>query len=254
MHIDLGHTGDSVGIAMAHVPYFVDREEIDTQTRETDFVKAPMVKIDFWGKIRASKRQEIILSEIREIVYELSRRGFYFGLITFDRFQSIDSLQILRRYGYTAGHFSVDRTSNYLQLTFDPESEIGYKKVSTEGNTNAAHVTLRDLLYDDRLMLPKLPKHYDIDYLEEEIKNAQETKTGKVDHPPGGSIDVEQAVAGACTHCVVNEKMIDLNSEEEAMEKVQDQFYRTAGERIDNKLLTKDFNEGTLPIDPRSIQ
>lgn len=252
MHIDLGHTGDSVGIAMSHVPMFVNREEIDTDTREIEYVQSPVVKIDFWGKIRASKRQEIILSDIREIVYDLSRRGFYFGIISFDRFQSIDSLQILRRYGYTAGHFSVDRTSNYLEIDYD-SNELGYKKKSTEGNTNAAHVVLRDLCYDDRLLLPESSNFYDVDYLEEEMKNAQETKTGKVDHPPGGSIDVEQAVAGACTHAVINERMLQLTSEEENSEKYGDKFYRTADDGITSKLLTNDFM-GHSPTDPRTIK
>jgi hypothetical protein len=253
MHIDLAHTGDSVGIAMAHVPYFVDREEVDTNTKEVEFVQSAVVKVDFWGKIRASKRQEIVLADIREIVYDLSRRGFYFGLITFDRFQSLDSLQILRRYGYVAGHFSVDRTTNYLEVNYDTESELGYVKKSTEGNTNAAHVVLRDLIYDDRLLLPDSKKWYDIDYLEEEIKNAQETKTGKVDHPPSGSIDVEQAVAGSCTHCVINEKMLKLSPVEEDSERYADKFYKTAEDGIKNKLLTSDI-DGYSPLDPRNIK
>lgn len=253
IHIDLGHTGDSVGIAMAHVPYFVDREEIDTNTREVEFVQSPVVKIDFWGKIRASKRQEIILSDIREIIYDLSRRGFYFGLISFDRFQSLDSLQILRRYGYTAGHFSVDRTTSYLEIDYEGDTDIGYKKKSTEGNTNAAHVVLRDLIYDDRILLPDSSKWYDIDYLEEEIRNAQETKTGKVDHPPSGSIDVEQAVAGASTHCVINEKMLKLTPEEEDSSRYEDKFYQTVEEGISKKLLSNDF-EGYSPTDPRNIR
>src|SRR3989339_763136 len=118
MHIDLGQNRDAVGIAMCHVPSFVDREvwlenPNDKDKLKIEKVKLPVVKCDFWGRITVRKGEDIILGEIRELIYELARRHFYFGLISFDRFQSLDSIQILRTYGFRAGHLSIDRTAHW---------------------------------------------------------------------------------------------------------------------------------------------
>jgi hypothetical protein len=254
LHIDLSHTRDSVGIGCSHVPEFVEREELDTFTKEIQRVMLPIVRVDFWGKILASKREEIILSDIRDIVYDLSRRGFYFGLITFDRFQSIESVQTLRRYGYIAGHHSVDRTSSSLILDTENKTELGYLKVSTEGNYNATHVALRDVLYDDRLETPNSMNHYETDWFVYESENAQYTKTGKIDHPPTGSIDVEQAIAASVFHAINNEHMMIETEAERSRREVEDSFYVTAEENIDKTLLTNKLEEIDLPQDPRSIE
>ncbi|MFW9949855.1 MAG: hypothetical protein ACFFKA_07005 [Candidatus Thorarchaeota archaeon] len=254
MHIDLAHTRDSVGIAMCHVPTFVEREEIDTFTKEIERVLLPVVKVDFWGKLTAMKREEIILSDVREIIYKLSKLGFYFGLITFDRFQSLESIQTLRRYGYIAGHHSVDRTTSALIIDYEDKSEVGYTKQSTEGNNNATHVALRDLLYDDRLEVPNSDDIYDTDWFVYETENAQYTKTGKIDHPPTGSLDVEQAIAGSVFHAINNEKTIMETEEERYKKESEDKFYKTAEEKIDDRLLKNNLEGYSLPIDPRSIE
>lgn len=252
VHIDLGLTRDAVGIGCVHVPRFVEREELDSVTKEVRKVLEPLVRVDFWGRIVAPKNEEIILSEVREIIYDLSLRGFYFGLITFDRFQSIESVQTLRRTGYLAGHLSVDRTTSALML--DPKNEIGYKKVSTEGNFNAAHGALKDLMYDDRLEVPSSLHFYDFDYFLTECQNAQVTKTGKIDHPPGGTLDVEQAVAGACFHAVNNERMAILTEAEEQTVRAQDSYYKDVEAFADHHLLSnRDQNLGRS-IDPRKIE
>lgn len=254
LHIDLSYTRDAVGIGMVHVPRFVEREELDSYTKEIRKVMLPIVKVDFWGKISALKREEIILSDVREIIYKLSKRGFYFGLITFDRFQSVESVQTLRRYGYVAGHHSVDRTTSLLILDTEGKSEIGYNKVSTEGNYNASHVVLRDLMYDGRLESPYSLDKYDTDWLVYECENAQYTKTGKIDHPPTGSIDVEQAVAGACFHAVNNEIMMVETEAEIAKREAQDEFYKTAEENLDRGLLSTNILGHNLPENPRDIE
>lgn len=254
IHIDLAATRDSVGIAMSHVPRFVEREEIDSYTKEMQRILLPIVHVDFWGRISAMKREEIVLSDIREIIYKLSKAGFYFGLITFDRFQSLESIQTLRRYGYIAGHHSVDRTTSSLVLDTGKKTENGYSKISTEGNYNASHVTLRDLLYDDRLEVPKSNHIYDTDWFVYETENAQYTKKGKIDHPPTGSIDVEQAIAGSVFHAVNNEKMMVETEAEMAKRESQDAFYATAEENIDRKLLSNELLDYKMPVDPREIE
>jgi len=239
---------------MCHVPRFVEREELDSYTKEIQKVLLPIVRIDFWGRISAIKREEIVLSDVREIIYKLSKAGFYFGLITFDRFQSIESIQTLRRYGYIAGHHSVDRTTSLLVLDTDKKSEIGYHKISTEGNYNASHVALRDLLYDDRLEIPNSDNVYDTDWFVYETENAQYTKKGKIDHPPSGSLDVEQSIAGCTFHAMNNEKMMIETESEIAKRESQDSFYATAEEKIDRNLLVNNLLNYSLPVNPRDIE
>lgn len=254
MHVDLATTRDSVGIAMCHVPRFVQREEIDSYTKEIQRILLPVIRVDFWGRISALKREEIVLSDIREIVYKLSKLGFYFGLITFDKFQSLESIQTLRRYGYIAGHHSVDRTTSSLILDVGKKSENGYSKISTESNYNSSHVAIRDLLYDDRLEVPNSDHIYDTDWFVYETENAQYTKKGKIDHPPSGSLDVEQAIAGSVFHAVNNEKMMVETEAEISKRESQDAFYSTAEEKIDRKLLTNELLDYKMPVDPRSIE
>jgi len=248
MHIDLAKNRDAVGISMSHVPYFVDREDLGVFDGRTRRVKAPVVKIDFWGRIAVRKGEEIVLGDIRELVYELSRRGFYFGLITFDRFQSLDSIQILKSYGYVCANLSVDRTAYILKVT---QNKDGYVRISTEGGHNYAQSCLRDLLYDDRLLVPATHFHYDRDWFVEECKQAQETKTGKVDHPPKGTIDVMQSVAGSVTNCIVNERMVIFTESEAEMEENEDEYYKNTGE-IDSFLMNVD-SLYQYSQDPRDI-
>jgi hypothetical protein len=259
MHIDLGVTKDAVGISMAHVPRVVSRHTIEEKSKKSMQVDLPVVRVDFWGRITVAKGEEIVLADIRELIYELSRRGFYFGLITFDRFQSIDSIQTLRSYGYTCGHFSVDRTSSTLELDRkrrggnEKPNPLGYNKKSTEGNTMYAMMTLKDLMYDDRLELPATRLDlYDKDWFAEECIQSQEVN-GKIDHPTVGTIDVMHSVAGSTTHAIVNEKIFVTTDTEKELNEVQDKLYTSAIEResrIDRFLGTPAYNQDT---DPRNL-
>lgn len=253
LHIDLSYNHDAVGIAMAHAPGFVEIEVIEQKMNRIIKTQAPLVKVDFWGKIKCGKGEEIILADIREIVYELSRLGFYIGLVTFDRFQSIDSVQILRSYGYTVAHQSIDRSANYIVV--NPNSEFGFERKSTEGNYNAAINSVKDTLYGDRLQLPYSLNRYEKDWFVEEATDAQETKSGKIDHPPQGSIDVLHAVAGATYHVLNNERMTVTAQSEAELEAMKDTFYSERINRIgkvDKYLMSRD--EGYFEtMDPRDI-
>lgn len=256
MHIDLAKNRDAVGISMVHVPYFVEREIIEETKKRRIKTKVPHIKCDFWGRVTVRKGEEIVLADIREAVYELSRRKFYFGLITFDRFQSLDSIQTLRNSGYVSGNFSIDRTTSILELESvyklgETKNPLGYNKRSTEGNYNYAVSALKDVIYDDRFEVPATAtKYYDKDYFFEEAINAQEER-GKVDHPPRGSLDVFQSIAGGVTHAITNERFTFIGESEEEYSKLEDPFYKVASE-IDKILLTSDPLY-TRVQDPRDI-
>jgi len=243
LHFDLSVTKDSVGVSCCHVPHYVDSETYDETNSNYYKTKSPYVKFDFWGKISVKRGQEIILSEIREIIYELSRRGFYIALITFDRFQSIDSIQILRSFGYLATHLSVDRTSNAIII--DRDGEYGFRKMSTEGNTNAAMQNFKDLLYNDRLSIPDKSKYFETYYPEIEAKTAQETRSGKIDHPPKGSIDVLHSLAGSAYNAVMNSQFYDASETETNEKNAEDSFYK----EFDNMMTSReaDYHNDETP-------
>jgi hypothetical protein len=164
---------------------------------------------------------------------------------------SIDSIQILRSYGYRTAHQSIDRTAHYIVLD---DNEMGFSKKSTEGNYNAAQFTLRELIYDNRLWIPDSSKvGYDKDYFEDELFSAQEVpKSGKIDHPPGSTLDVEQSVCGTAFHCINNEKMYQLTKNEKSYSEFQDAYYKDAQAKLDTDLLSKNPLLGGS-TDPREL-
>jgi len=86
--------------------------------------------------------------------------------ITFDGYQSADSLQILRQKGYVTGQCSMDKTP------------IAYEMTKTG-------------LYDGRVMIPQHSK-----LLRELQMLEMDSRTGKIDHPSNGSKDISDALAG----------------------------------------------------------
>lgn len=95
IHVDLGHTRDACGIAMAHLV-------------KTD--GEPLAVVDFVERIEPPPGGETEFRSVRERIYELRRRGFAIQQVSFDGWQSIDSRQTLRRKGFTVKEVSVDRT------------------------------------------------------------------------------------------------------------------------------------------------
>ena len=96
-HIDLSKTGDSTGLVIGHVDKFIeiDRGDIVEQL--------PHLVIDCALEIKPPKFGEIIYSEVRNLLYKLRDLGMYIKWVTFDSYQSVDSIQILRSKGFVAG-------------------------------------------------------------------------------------------------------------------------------------------------------
>ncbi len=221
MHIDLGLTKDAVGISMCHAPYFVERELTDLSKDGifTQAVKLPYVKFDFLGRIKTTRGEEIMLSRIREIIYDISKRGFYIGLITYDGFQSTDSIQILRSQRYKISRLSIDRTATKIILDKGAKDGSGVTRKSTDGQILAAVQSIKDVLYDDRLEAPVHP------YWEIEARGAEiDYKKNKVDHKPRGSIDLFQSMAGS-TYNLINNEREYTDDDEETIAAMSDDFY-----------------------------
>ena len=201
MHIDLAkgkESGDYLGIALGHFSRNRALSLSDDYVREltkaegfssSNFstIKQPAATIDFMMQVRARPDEEIIFDEIRQFVQGLYKSGFNIRMVTYDGWQSVDSVQLLGKLGIPAEVQSVDR--------------------STE-----AYDTLKEQIYKGLLDIYHHPVF--IRECEELIRKPN----GKVDHPvlsyrrsleegrKEGSKDVADAVAGCVNLCIKNAK------------------------------------------------
>lgn len=160
IHVDLAISGDSAGLAVGWVPQF-------TKLNKGDGVQEvlPSIRIDGILEIAPPPSGEIIFDNIRRVIYAL-RKHMNVEFITFDSFQSTDSIQILRQQGLRVGKISLDRDSRGYDL-------------------------LKTTIYDGRLASPEHMK-----CLRELAQLQRDATKGKIDHPPNGSKDCADAVAG----------------------------------------------------------
>lgn len=168
-HIDIGVTNDALGVAIGHTSGTVD----------VNGEEKPLIVIDMVYRVVAPPGGQIELSTIRHLLYRLrDDLNFRFKLITLDSYQSTDMMQQLRRGRFRTDLLSVDK------------SVVPY-------------YDLREALYDGRLALPTVlsrlrPTDPPIDILRKELVELQDLGL-KIDHPPQGSKDVADAVAGVVT-------------------------------------------------------
>lgn len=175
MHGDMAIKGDRAGVAMCHVRNWDRRDwPMPGGTHVTE--QRPIVKADFVGCFEADARVEPAPREVqirwyRKLIWELRSRGFQIVHVTFDNFQSADSMQILESWGITA------------------------KRASTD-TSNALYDGLKDVMYDSRL-----EGYYD-ELLVAELRSLTKLRNGRIDHTPSGSKDVSDALAGAVAGAV----------------------------------------------------
>jgi len=170
IHADLAVTGDRAGVSMSHVERWVEVSTLKEDEEGTilpDTEMRPVVRNDFTfgfsADIGATPAREIQIRWVRELVFKLIADGFNIASVTYDGYQSTDSMQILESHGIETDRVSTDRDVSIWK-------------------------TLKDVASDGRLRLP----HQQL--LLEELEALTEVK-GKVDHPPAGSKDLADAFA-----------------------------------------------------------
>lgn len=175
-HCDLALNGDRAGFALAHVVSW-DKFAVrgsDGQIESWD--ERPVVKVDtavaLEADLEADPPREIQLRFYRQLVFELQQRGFSIMAASMDGWQSIDSRQILEVGGIEAPLLSMDRTEEPYRM-------------------------LRGLVEEGRVEIPfsRLLRN-------ELLHLQQDPKKRKIDHPPGGSKDLADAVCGAVVSAV----------------------------------------------------
>ena len=177
VHVDIAYSaeGDALGLAMGHVGEVV---ELDGELK-------PYIVFDFLMRIKAAPGTEILLQDVRHIIYDLrDEYGFRIGCVSMDGFQSTEMKQQLRKRRFPTEYLSVDR------------SKLPYED-------------LRDALYEDRVDFPPYFTYLSKGSAEKvqiAVKELSELEDDekKVDHPATGSKDVADAMAG-----VVNRLMGD---------------------------------------------
>lgn len=170
VHIDLSLTGDRCGISMVKYSGLV------SVTREGGAIEQmPVGTVELACSIEPDAQNEIDIAEVRMWVKHLKDRyGYPIKVVTYDGYQSRESMQQWKKQGMRTGYFSVDRTST------------PYKQ-------------FRDAINDGRVLLPEnqvlLNELFELEY---------DASKDKVDHPSTGSKDVADAVCAA--YCVMVER------------------------------------------------
>jgi hypothetical protein len=165
IHIDPAYRKDRVGFCMGHVADWTDvtrRTEDGAVYQE----RAPIFHIDVILQIVPPVGDEIVLGDIRRLVYQLADHGYIITGVSMDTWQSVDALQQLKAKGFNSEHLSVD-------TQMDPYNCV------------------KDAFYEGRVRI------YDYAPVFKELRALEkDEKRNKVDHPPKGSKDVSDALAG----------------------------------------------------------
>jgi hypothetical protein len=160
-HVDLGLTGDSAAVAVGWVEGFARVPRSDST-----FELMPQINFDLILEVKPPPNGEIEFENIRRLFYKLREEGMNLKWISFDTYQSVDSIQILRQKGFTTGQFSMDKTPLPYEVT-------------------------KTAFYDGRVKAPKHEKA-----LSEIMRLERDPQSGLIDHPPNFSKDCADAVAG----------------------------------------------------------
>ena len=168
IHVDLSRTKDRCGVAMVKINDWVykDVEGSDGAVSE----RLPIYDVELAISIQPSGAYELQISQVRQWIQALKNTyDLNIKAVTYDGQTGFESIELLRKSGIRADNASVDR--------------------STE-----AYDTLKEALYDGRLILP--PN----DILAEELKHLKLIKRGehtKVDHDRTGCFVGETLIAMA---------------------------------------------------------
>lgn len=165
VHIDLSRNADRCGIAMVR---FDGMMEVQRTNGMKELL--PTAIVEMACTITPDANNEIDIAEVRAFVKHLKTKyGYPIKAVSYDGFDSRESIQAWRKDGMKSSMVTVDRSS------------VPYKQ-------------FRDAMYDRRISLP------DDDVLMTEILELEyDEDKDKVDHPVMGSKDCSDAVCAAYT-------------------------------------------------------
>lgn len=116
----------------------------------------PQIHIDGILEVKPPRNGEILFWKIRNLITVLAQLGLNIKWVSFDSYQSVDSMQLLRQQGFSTGRCSMDTSTEPYDL-------------------------LKTVIYTGSL---SAPTH---DRCRKELISLEKiAKTGKIDHPPNG--------------------------------------------------------------------
>lgn len=170
-HVDPSLSGDSAGLAIAHIAGWTEVIRRDGNGEEYTET-APVIETDFLLSIIPPPGDEIFLPDLRSIIYQFMEHGFVISFASMDSFQSAESLQQLRRRGVETDLISMDKTTEPYDV-------------------------LKTTLYEDRIRMHNNP------IIARELRQLQRVQATrgiiprfKIDHPADGTKDLSDALAG----------------------------------------------------------
>lgn len=147
-HVDMAVTGDGVGFAVGHA----------VESKLIGSTPYPIIEIDILGSLRGRPNEEFQVSTIDEILSTLLQKGFFFNLVTFDRFQSLATMQKLwQNFRVPVSYLSIDNTQ-FRPIVDRSVAEFSVRRdTKISGGACAAMYALRTLIYNGCLRLPNFP-------------------------------------------------------------------------------------------------
>lgn len=163
VHVDLSSTSDRCGIGVSKILGHTMVEVSDGV-----FENLPIVCVEAAITIKPDAHHEIDVSDVRRWVTNLQAYyNFNIRTVSYDGFNSKESMQLLRKSGIRTRYISLDRTSE-------------------------PYMSFRTALYQDRIVL------IDNDILRQELASLEYHKDkDRIDHSPRLSKDASDAVAGS---------------------------------------------------------
>jgi hypothetical protein len=164
IHVDLAQKQDRCVVTMAHVEKWQTRN-IGGQMTEP----APLVKVDVVRWWTPTSDKTVDFTDVREFILALARRGFDIKLVTFDRWNSHDIMNELRRHGLRSEILSVAK-KHYTDMAM--------------------------MVHEERLSAP----HNDL--FIDELLALRITKADKIDHSRSGKKDFSDSICGAIFNAI----------------------------------------------------
>lgn len=150
IHVDLALRHDACGFAMGYCSGFTLRNILDRwmendeqllkdieKTGEVVTEYKPVITVPLYTRWKASPRGEIDFSRARSLIIRLRQRGFYIKQVTYDQWQSADSIQILKKLGFKTGLISMDRDLKPHQTLRDVIRDKRFKTHTWKHDTRA---------------------------------------------------------------------------------------------------------------------
>ena len=161
IHLDLALSMDNAAFAMGHCPGFRNMDRGGGMIEPL-----PILEIDALLTIKPTGGSQIPIHKLKKLVFALQQLGYPIEWVSLDGFQSADFIQTMKRHRFRSGLLSLDRTPT-------------------------PYMTTKSAILDGRVTGPLN------DILQKELKELVWVSANtKVDHPPDGSKDLSDAVAG----------------------------------------------------------